>query len=189
MRSIDIIPCVVVAALLVGCDRPPVEPEPGSALIHVFDASLLVDPPWVQNWGDPIIGPGWLVGPLGYVPCTGEDMDYFIYWAVWGKLKETPSGNTIVNTKVWYYPAVTKLVGVDSGDEWELLRETQSWNWFAHHNADGVVVQHANVNTHYVNVATGERIKGTEVVELTFYPAIPFPDLEVKRYDFRCIGK
>jgi hypothetical protein len=149
----------------------------------------LVDPPWAKNWGDPIIGPEELGGPVGFVPCTGEYLQKYLHWAVWSKQQDTPSGNTIVNTKVWYYPTVTKLVGVDSGDEWELLRSTQSWNWFTHHQADGVVVQHANVNTHYAHTETGERIKGTEVVKLTYYPEVPFPDLEFRRFDFRCVGR
>jgi hypothetical protein len=40
-----------------------------------------------------------------------------------------------------------------------------------------------------VHPETGERIKGTEVVELTIYPGNPVPDMEIKRYDFRCLGK
>ncbi len=188
MRCLILIPCLMLAALLGACTEQPVGPAPAEVISPAFNAVEFADPPWAKNWGDPIIGPDVLQGPLEFVPpCAGEDMDYEIWWAVWAKVVETPSGNVLTNQKVWYYPTVTKLVGVDSGDEWLLDKMTQSWNLFVHHRDEGVEVWHANVNSHYENPETGERIKGTEVVEFTWYPDGP-PDVRFKRYDFRCIG-
>jgi hypothetical protein len=98
MRLSRVFPCVVMAATLAACDGQPLDPAPDELTGPASASMDLVEPPWANSWGDPIIGPEWLVGPLGFVPCTGEDMDYYIYWAVWGKVQETPSGNTIVNT-------------------------------------------------------------------------------------------
>jgi len=174
-------------ALLAGCaDQPTSVEQVQTPTLNSVPADL-VEPPWAKNW-DRLLGPEALPPePFNLdLPCISSPNTWHAWWSVYWKETVTGSGNVNTNTKVWWYPGVTKLVG-DAGEEFLLTHMTQSWNW---HEKDGIRVDHAAISEHYENPVTGERIKGTEVVTLTWSPDPNEPPaVEFKRFDFKCIGK
>lgn len=175
-------------ALLAACTDTPTSVDDAQTPVLNSAPDGLVDPPWAKNW-EHLWGPDPL-GPDPFnldLPCLSYPNHWEAWWSVYVKETVTGSGNVITNTKVWWYPEVTRIVGVT--EEFVLTKMTQSWNWFEFHHADGVRVDHVTISEHYENPETGEKIKGTEVVTLTWIPGVEDPVVNSKRFDFKCIGK
>ena len=126
----------------------------------------------------------------------GEDLWAEGTWYLYGKVKETPSGNVITNGKVWWDPADNKYINMDTPDTpevWSLVGQSQTWNSYLFHHADGVEYQYANSVERWQSDLTGAKAKGHVQVEIWVYPFPdpenpdwPYVEVSFKRYDYKC---
>ena len=141
-------------------------------------------PPWAKNWGEPLDG--------GYSDfqadpsCMGENLWALGTWVLYGKVKETPSGNVITNGKVWWDPEDNKYINMDTGEVWSLVGQSQTWNFYTLHHADGVIYQYANSVERWQSDLTGAKAKGHVQVEIWILPYEPFFEINFKKYDYKC---
>ncbi len=143
-----IVPCVLVAALVIGCNEqsPLMEAEEETIATPLFAASG-----------------GWTefefpIDAIIFVPCAndgaGEDMHFLGTCRIQEKVVETPSGNTNLNWRPvsCYDYTVTGLV---TNDVYTLRRDTfAKLNWNSGKGEVWVQVEHFVMT----NVDTGERI-------------------------------
>jgi len=175
----SLIAALCTTALLVACTDQPAEPT---------DAPLFKNDgkPWATNWGDPLIGPifdSYQADPS----CMGENVWAEGSWTLYGKVTETPSGNTIVNGKVWWDPADNRYINLDNEvTTYWLAMQQQTWNWYTRHNADGVEYQYANTTQQWVNDQTGRKVKGYAQVQFVWLPGELDPQVSFKKFGFKC---
>lgn len=116
MRWLGAVPCLVLGALLAGCDRQPAEPLPDDAIVPALGATH-------DSWTTTFTFPD--EGTLDYVECyndgAGEAVRYFGSFVVHHYSTTTPSGNTTFHWKIDYPPPVI-AVGLTSGDVWSVVR-------------------------------------------------------------------
>ncbi len=171
MQVVRVFPCLVMAALLVGCDGQPLEPVPDEALTPAFkvdrqEYSYLYDLDWDPPYEDCV---------------TGEPMQNHGFLRVHVRETTTPSGNVTVHGWVDYgaFGPVT-LEGLWSGVIWTLTNGHNPYGEVIKEN--GSYLLHYHWNESYSN-PDGEKLK----IHLKGHMKIDKDgNMTINRHSYRC---